>query len=117
MRSSLCCNSCNFCKDLPDSLTHIYATGRITKRIINQVIQFINGIFGHPFSLNKLEIIFEIFLHDKLKNNEIIKNICIARASAEDAKKFLLICSLVAELLTCIRLFKEKSLNKVLLIL
>ena len=70
-----------------------------------------------PFSLNKLEIIFEIFLHDKLKNNEIIKNICIARASAKDAKKFLLICSLVAELLKCIRLFKEKSLNKVLLIL
>ena len=53
-----------FCKDLPDSLIHIYATRRITKDFWNQVIQFINGIFEHPISLNITEIIFGTFLHE-----------------------------------------------------
>ena len=55
---------CNFCKDLPDSLIHIYATCRITKYFWNQVTQFINGLFEHPISLNITEIIFGTFLHE-----------------------------------------------------
>ena len=65
---------CNFCKNEPDSLIHIYVTCPMIRKFWVEGIEFINMLFPNITTLTTIDIIFGAFL----SKNELLSFIIIA---------------------------------------